>query len=51
MGVCVPAKFPGTDVGRVGPVVQDGHRATALACFLIILSGPQVGENFKKTVS
>ena len=48
MGLCVPAKFPGTGVGPMG---QDGHRDTALACFLIILSGPQVGENFKKTVS
>ena len=48
MGLCVLAKFPGTGVGPKG---QDGHRAAALACFLSILSGPQVGENFKKTVS
>ena len=30
---------------------QDGHEAVALACFLIILSGPRVGDDFKKTLS
>ena len=35
----------------VGPEGQDGHGAGALACFLIILSGPLVGGNFKKTLS
>ena len=34
-----------------GPEGQDGHRAGALACFLIILSDPRVGGNFKKTLS
>ena len=34
-----------------GPEGQDGHGAGALACFLIILSDPRVGGNFKKTLS
>lgn len=35
----------------VGPEGQDRHRAAALACFLVILSGPQLGGDFKKTLS
>ena len=42
------AKFPETGVSPGG---QDGYEAAVLICFLIILSGPLVGGNFKKTLS
>ena len=45
MGFVVLAKVPGTGVGPAG---QDGYGTSALTCFLIILSGPQVEENFRK---
>ena len=38
-GPCCALQVQGTGVGPEG---QDGHGAGALACFLIILSGPQV---------
>ena len=47
MGFAVPARCK----EQVGPEGQDGHGAGALACFLIILSGPLVGGHFKKTLS
>ena len=46
MGLVVPSRHT-----VVGPEGQDRHWAAALACFLVILSGPQVGGNFKKTLS
>ena len=48
MDLIVLAKVPGIGVDPGG---QDEYGAAALTCFLIFLSDPQVGENFKKTVS
>ena len=45
MGLVVLAKVPGAPVGPEG---EDGSGAAALTYFLIILSGPQLGENFRK---
>jgi hypothetical protein len=45
MGLIVLAKVPGAPVAPEG---EDGYGAAALTCFLIILSGPQLGENFRK---
>ena len=45
MGLVVLAKVPGAPVGPEG---EDGYGAAALTYFLIILSGPQLGENFRK---
>ena len=38
-------KVPGAPVGPEG---EDGYGTAALTCFLNILSGPQLGENFRK---
>ena len=48
MSLIVLVKVPGA---LVGPEGEDGYGAAALTCFLIILSGPLVGGNFKKTLS
>ena len=45
MGLIVLVKVPGAPVCPEG---KDGCGAVALTCFLIILSGPQLGENFRK---
>ena len=45
-GPCCARQVQGTGVGPEG---QEGHGAGALACFLIILYGPRVRGNFKKT--
>ena len=45
MDLIVLAKVPGIGVDPGG---QDEYGAAALTCFLIFLSDPQVGENFRK---